>query len=511
MQGTSANYNPYVDEIRTDALIEFELIDVDAAQTATATASIQPASFSSVYQTHNRITQNSMKLATLDRDLWKLDGSFSLPNHVDNLETGYFSSVLSDSSGNINLVIQYTFPHLQDSDGFTLIFDTKAEEVADTFTLDTYNGATKTGSTTVTGNRDVFCFIPTQSEGYDKVVLTFTKTAKPYRRIRLTELVFGHLQQFKGNRIQQMRVIYECGLYMENMPASMLEFTIDNSDRAYNVLNPTGIYRFLQDGQGLNASVSVNGESVNLGRFYFETAKANDDNLTATVTAYDLLYRLDNSTYNKGRTGTWTVAEACADIIADAGVEIPLNIDAELGARVIRRCIPQDTSHREALRMVAQAGMMVLYFNRIGELKAKTFEWGAPVDVLTPRNMRGSGEAMDRGLINHVIVTQNDAYAQTEVQYVADNRRSGQPLQVLETAVPLAMGQDVAEWILMCAQNRNTYNVPAQSNPARDIGDCISIANVYGYSDNAVVIKQETTYDGSLIDTLSAFGGGGNA
>lgn len=621
MQGTSANYAPYVDEIRTDALVEFELIDVDAAQNAIVSADIPAASFSSLEQTHNKITQNSMKLATLEPTLWKLDGSYSLPNRVDNLETGYFSSVLSDANGYIDLTVTYNFQNSNSSDGFTVIFDTKSEEVAEEFTVMIYRGRPTTqdrlphdgapydarwvvdgvnvsyaynpiyyadhntdlrdaygydeeklfnhyknqgineGRTAwggfepwfyrayntdlqldsypggnlslknyilhwvqtgryelfqydgrrITGNTKTVCFVDMPAEYYKRVTVHFTKTLKPYRRVRMTEFVFGRIQQFNSKQIKDMRVTYESGLYMEKMPANKLTITIDNSDREYNVLNPTGIYRFLQEGQGLNTAIYINGESVNMGRFYFETAQANDDNLTATIEAYDLFYRLDKSDYKNGTSGYWTLQEAVSAIIADSGVECVINIDASLGSRVVRKCVPQDTSHREALRMVAQAAMVVLYFNRIGEIRAKEYSWTNPVDHLTPRNMRGWGEAKDTGLINNVIVEAKDEYVedydQSVTTYIANDRRSGEPLQTLKVQNPLVASQAVADWILQCCKHRNIYNTPAQANPARDIGDCIEISNIYGNTDNTVICKQDTTYDGSVIDMVTAYGG----
>lgn len=504
MQGTSANYRPYVDEIRTDALIEFSLIDVDASKVASSSASAPAMSFTQVRQTHDDITQNSMKLATLDRNLWKLDGSFSLPNHIDNLETGYFSSILSDDKRNIDLTITFNFDEYQSSNGFTLIFDTKAEEVASDFTVETSTG----GSYTITGNKRVQCVVPLQSKNYNWVSIHFTKTAKPYRRVRLTEFVFGQQQQFFGDRIKDLRVTYEAGLYMEKMPANKIQFTIDNSDRSYNILNPTGIFAYLQEGQGINASIYINGESVSMGRFYFDSASANDDALTATVTGYDLLWRLDKSECNIGTTGTWTVQQAVEAIVADSGVELTINIPTELGARVVGKNIPKDTSHREALRMVAQAGMLTLYFNRIGELKAKVYDWNNPVDALSPRNMRGWGEAKANAMVNNVVVRVRNEYAGTEQEYIANDRIPGEPLQTLTVDIPLATSQAVADWVLACVKHRNIYNSPAQSNPARDIGDCISISNVYGYSDNTVIVKQDTVYDGSLLDTVVAYGGG---
>ena len=72
---------------------------------------------------------------------------------------------------------------------------------------------------------------------------------------------------------------------------------------------------------------------------------------------------------------------------------------------------------------------------------------------------------------------------------------------------PLVNAQTVAEWILGLLGHRNQYSAVSMGNPARDLGDCVSIANVYGGQDPAVVIKQETTFNGSLLDKVTAYGG----
>ena len=96
MEQTTSSWQPYNAELYPDALVQFELIDVDAAQVADVQASIPPAAFSSLVQVHDEITQNSVKIATLEKDYWKLDGTFTLPSkNESNGECGYWSEDVS--------------------------------------------------------------------------------------------------------------------------------------------------------------------------------------------------------------------------------------------------------------------------------------------------------------------------------------------------------------------------------------------------------------------------------
>ena len=514
MQPTSAIWDPYADKITPDATVQFELIDVDAAEVASASAKVAGAEFTDIAQTHDEITQNSLKLATLEPELWRLDGTWVLPSKErTNGETGWWSSNYSDESGNFTNapILTFTFAAPQSSDGFTLVFDTKAKEYAKSFTVKTYNAAGEVISQAViTDNSEVIRMVDCPSENYSKVEINFIQTAKPYRRVRVTEVVFGYLQQFTKDKITSMKITWESALYMQNLPTNKLSVTIDNSDRAYNVLNPQGIYKFLQTGQGINTMLSVNEESVNMGRYYFQSATANDDALTATITAYDRLYRLDQRKSTIGASGTWTVAEAVAAVIADSGEDIATDIPAEIGARIIRKCIPPETTHREALRLIAQAAMTIMYIDRLDRLTAKDINFAQSVDELTAHNMTSWGNAKDTGLINKVTVEAADEYSEgAPIIYTASNQQPGEPLQLLEINNPLANSQAVAEWILALAGKRNQYTITSQGNPARDLADCVSIESVYGTHDKATVIKQEITLSGSLLDSITAYGGGG--
>lgn len=511
MEDTSARWAPYVAERQVGAMIEFELIDVDAAKVASAAASVEGVAFTDIAQTHDEITQNSLKIATLEDNLWCLDGSWQLPKKNGiNGETGWWSEKVSGVWGSFSNsiwssdgpLLTFTFSEPQSSDGFTIVFDTKANEVAAAFKIKTYSAdGTLINTASVSGNSETIVIVDCPSLNYSKMTVEFTRTAKPYRRVRVTEVVFGYLQQFDKSKIVNMQVDFEGSMAMSNLASGKIAVTIDNSDKAYNVLNPEGVYKFLQDGQGINAAYSINGESVSMGRFYFDNATANDDALTATIVGYDKVYQLDQALCSISGSGSWTVAEAVAAVIADSGVELAIDIPSEIGQRTVGKAIPANSTHREVLRLIAQAGMTHIFINRLDVLTAKDYDISAAVDVLDGTNMTTWGEAKDTGRINTVTVTVSE-----DVVYTATNKTADEPLKVLAVTNPLATSQEVAEWILEMAGYRYEYSLKSMGNPAGDVGDCIEVANVYESREKAIAIRESYSYNGALRANIKAYG-----
>ena len=68
-------------------------------------------------------------------------------------------------------------------------------------------------------------------DGYKRVKITFTKTSQPFRRIRVSEVVFGIIQNFDDANTTDLKLLYEISPSMENLPANELTVTIENTDR----------------------------------------------------------------------------------------------------------------------------------------------------------------------------------------------------------------------------------------------------------------------------------------
>lgn len=498
-------YLPYADERKIDLEAVFELVDVDASSTAIATGS-EGTFFSMPYQTHDKISYMTRRIATVEPNEWKLDGSYFLAKEsLNNDEVGYWSQALSDEYGNIDVHLSFEFKTRQTSRGVTIIFDDRTSNFATDFEVTAYNeNGDVISSAIVTGNNSYTATADMLAERYKRLEIVFKKTNKPNRRIRVAEVIFGYLRVFGNDDIVSLNVDYEASLYGDKLPASRLTLTIDNSDRRYNIINPTGIYRYLQKGQGINASVLVNGERVQLGRFYFESSQSNDNSMTVTITAYDRIYKLNDVIINVGKSGTWTLEEAVNEIVKASGMPLNVYIDPQLKSRVIGSAIPKDTSVREALRLVAQASRCICFSSRVDALNFIEPKIDRVVDKLNNGNMAQFPTISDTGLINSVEIESQDEYLEdpVEVFYTAKDIEPDEEERKLLIANPCVVSNETAEWILELCRYRITYDIVERGNPAREVIDTVNVADVYGENRNGITIKQTVKGGKGLSGTL---------
>lgn len=506
MQTTSAAYAPYPDARFCDMKIFFRLVDTDAAGDATASATAYNTSLSQLAQTHDGTEGTSAKWAAFELGGWPLNESCAImPDSVSGLSTG-LRSVLSGVDGkfsvNPSLTFQFTTDH--SSIGFTVMFDDKANLYPKQMIVSAYDSSdVEIGSATVTVT-GVTQIVNFQVENYRKIIITFTETRLPYQSVRVSEVTFGIVQSFGTENMTKGTVLYELSPKAESLPSNELTITFDNTDTKYNMTSPDSIFAYLQQGQPLDALLGVGTsrpgiEYVNMGRFYFANAKAQDGSMTAQITAYDRFYQLGKSTCRLGVTGTWTVADAVAAVIADSGLSITTSIPSAIGSLIINKCIPQKATHREALRLIAQAARCTCYFDRSDTLVFAAIAVGTSVDTLDDDNMAANASAEVSGRVNTVELTVSDEYAGTETVYTASDIAAGETAQTLSVDNPLAYdGNSVAAWLLSMAQMRLKFSISEQGNPAREIADTATIKDAYGGNADAVITKEDYTFDGGL-------------
>ena len=417
MQTVSESYNPYPDERWSTARVIFELVDIDAAEDATPTATSE-AEISKLEQTHDRDMEMTNKIGTLEHNQFLLDGSYVFPTE-ENGQVGWWSSEISNSNGILETpqVLEFTFTESQSSVGFMVIFDDKADEYASDFNIEIFDLSNALLSEdNVVGNTKHTYISETPVDGYGKVRITFTKTSKPFRRVRVCEVVFGIIQTFDGSNTTDLKLLYELSPSMDSLPSNELSVTIENIDRKYNMINPQGIYKFLQQGQGLNVEIGVgpadNIERVNMGRFYFTSSSAEDSSMTAQIVAHNQFYALDRGLYRKGINNVGTVLGIVTDIIEDSGINLAIDIPSEIGNRVVGRNTPI-VSHREALRMVAQASMSSCYIDRSGTLVFEELAESTPTDTLDNGNLYTPAKVEVKEYINTIETTAYNAYVDT--------------------------------------------------------------------------------------------------
>lgn len=504
MQVVSPDYAPYTPTRRVDVAIRFMVVDPTAASHATPAAPRREA-ISNLPQTLDPDMAATEKWATGEVNLWRLDGTWDiLPDTIGSIPIGYWTPVSGPQGTYTNApTITYTLSSPASSAGFELLFDDKAEEWPDTVQLTVYNGNTVLASETYypTGPR---LDIRLPVENYNKVVVAFPKTRVPYRRTRLYHLLFGVVEYL--DKSNTARATWQGGMSLaaETFPSQQLIFAFDNSDRRYNFLNPSGIYRFLEDGQTIQSAAVINGEAVDLGTYWFLTAQAKDGALTAEVTATDKVLALEGETYINGNSGAWTVSEALTDVL---GGEWTYDTTAEILARQVRRCIPVGTNKREAVRLIAQAAMCAVWVGRDGRLVLRDFSTlGASVDTLTRDELRSMDGITVTEAVDCVVLTVKDEFQNPPVenQFVAG---SGPNVwQVSNPLVVPGIGDTVAAWLLAMKQLRMSYKLDTRGNPAIELGDTVTVYNAYGEAGDAVVTALTLEYAGGISERLEGIG-----
>ncbi len=402
--------DPYILERWANFRVRFELVDVDAAEDADPSATSE-AEISRLEQTHNRILVMDRKLASLEHNYFVLDGSFKLPNKTDNGEVGWWSGELSDANGNFTTpqFLDFVFTSPQSSVGFTVIFDEKANQYASDFKIEVFDAADNLmAEDIVTGNTLARYVSDMSADGYKRVRIVFTKTPIPYRRVRVSEVVFGVIETFEWGNLSKANLLLELSPKMENFPAGELAVTIKNTERKYNMINPSGVYKFLQEGQGLDVEIGIGPERddleyVNMGRFYFTSSSAEDDSMTAQIVGHNKIYGLSRGTYRKGVEGSAPVGAVIDDIIENSGANINVSISPVVAGRIIGCNVPV-VSHREALRLAVQAARAVCYVDRNDTLVVTDLIEGAATDELNAKRMTSPPKVRVSDYINAVEV-----------------------------------------------------------------------------------------------------------
>lgn len=309
------------------------------------------------------------KIAYLEKDYFLLDGSHVFPETgITAYNVGWESASLSDVSGNINEYIEYQFSSLHDSYGIQLVFPTDCP--ADTFTIAYYNGSTLVGTRTVTGNTATSYTNFDVRLQWNKVRITFTKV-NPQQRARLWQVVFGVNDTYDEDMLISVSATKTTDLSGDYEDCSEVSFQFFNDGR-FDIRTINDLPIGLQEGLKITVYVKERGETEYklFGNYYSENTNVEENGRVISVSGFDELYSLNDSTFNKGIVYTEgrSLAAWAQEVADDAGIEI--EIDSAFN-NIISKGYITEVPHREALRLIAEAGNGILYVTSSGKIALK--------------------------------------------------------------------------------------------------------------------------------------------
>ena len=499
--------NAYPDTRWVGLRFTFEFVDQEAQMDAIPSSSGEVGA-SHIADTLDNTVDLSAPYIYLEHNRWGLNQEYKpIPKNHTAKQTGWIGSYISgaDCTFASSPYLEFGFTEPHSSIGFTLHFEHITGQHPTRILTQTFDENGNVVSQLETENHTTHCIINLLSPDYTRVRFTFLATSRPYSRVRLAEVLFGIIETFEADDIVSASLEYSVDPVADSLPSRQTIFRINNSDQRFNLINPNGIYAYLQQPQAFNVALGI-GESketieyVSMGEFFFATASAEDASLTAEITAYDWFYWLDKGKFVNTATGTWTLGEAVTAILSNAGIECEVVMTEEASATPLTKTTDEMTN-RDALRLAVQAACCTAYFNREGQLVILDLTQSDPVDELDSDNMTTPPRVTIESAVNTVQLTVHDAVNNTDAVYTASNIIRDEMAQIKAVSnnmVAASMGQAVADWLLRSCQGRITYATAERGNPSVLLTDTVKIYDYFKVNRNTVVTRQVFTYDGGL-------------
>lgn len=359
----------------------------------------------SVYSELHNTTQNAVnfdKIAYLEKDYFLLDGTFIFPDTNGSYDVGWESASIADVNGNINDYIEYVFNNLHDSYGIQIIFPTDC--AADTFTVEYFNGNSLVGANTVTGNTAVNYVNYDVRMQWDRVRITFTKV-KPQQRARLLQIVFGINELYDEDMLISVSASRTTDLTGDYDDSGEFSFQYFNNGR-FNVQSINDLPIGMQEGLKVVIYIKKRGsdEYVMFGNYYSENTSVEENGNVITVSGYDELYGLGESVYRNGivYTDGRSLYDWAEEVAEDAGITLAVD---DAFKDIISTGYITEVPHREALRLIAEAGNGILVIDAGGNISLKKHTPADKGELTTDDIVEGSYSVLNEDKYLGVNVT----------------------------------------------------------------------------------------------------------
>lgn len=338
--------------------VEYGVIDSTIAKDTIDIAESTNSPYSIPQQLLDEQVDERRKIAYLEKDYFLLDGTFVFPEADTAYDVGWESAALSNESGVINEYIEFTFGEYHGSYGIQIRFPDNAP--AENFTIDYYEDESLIGTLDVQGNTAAAYVNSDVRLNWNKVRITFTGV-KPQQRARVYYVSFGVNEVYTEDYLTSVSASKSTDFTGDYEDSGEFSFQFFNDGR-FDAMQINGLPIGLQEGLKVSVYFRKQGETEYelFGNYFSEETVIEENGRIVSVSGYDELYRMNDSEYKKGviyENGR-SLYDWAADVALDAGVEIVID---EAFKNIISYGYINTVPHREALRLIAEAGNGMLY------------------------------------------------------------------------------------------------------------------------------------------------------
>lgn len=475
--------------------------DPDSQADASSTSNGE-MDFSNVDTLVDELEKNPIRYATLERNIWLLDGSFLiLPDQPPYGDNGYIGVELSDDSCEYEVTPQITISFSQVFSelipGITIEWGSAYGEWASSFTVTAYNGTSVVAQKAVTGNTSVTSVVELDIQNYDRITVDVLKWCLPGRRARITKIIVGIERTYNKSDIMS----YTHHLFVDplaaELPVSEIKFSIQNLNGEYNPDNPQGVEQYLMERQEITAryGYKLNGttEWIAAGRFFMSEWETPQNGITATFTARDGIEWMSDL-YAGSSTGT--LMEIATAAFEQAGLPtMPNGSDRwTINSSLSSISAPSEVdlsgySIAEVIQLCANAACCVFYQDRTGMFHIEPLADGTTDYKVNQFNSYSNSEISLTKQLKAVDIN-NGAYVLT-VGTVGETQSISNPL------ISSSRAQIVAQWAANVLQNRRILSGEYRADPRLDALD--RITNINQFAESIVLVTQiDYAYNGAF-------------
>lgn len=438
------------------------------------------------------------KYATLEPNLWSLDGTRSiLPTEGPYTNSGYVSNIAE--TGSVTLTLPEV--HSVAIPGVTITWSGEYDEYPHVFTVTAKNGDTVVAETTVIDNASSQSVVDLEIANYDSVTITVHNWCLPNRRARIDTVKLGQDITFTKRDILSYDHEQHGSIVSGELPKNSIEFSLDNTDNRWNPSNPTGMERYLSERQRLTVryGLDINGttEWIKAGTFYLSEWRAPSNGLEASFVARDIFEYLINETYTGRATGS--LAAIITDALSTAGVpdDFEYELAESLGDYDATIDLAQGYSCAEVIQMCANMGACLMYQDRNGKLHITEFtKPGADYvpSYLIPMALSYIYPQIELSKpLKSVSVAYGDNVHVLEVNSSGETQTVNNPL-VNEKAAAEAVANNVAYML----KSRKSVSGEYRSDPRLDLFDVVSVDTKFGVESPVVITNIKYSFTGAF-------------
>lgn len=434
-------------------------------------------------QIHDRVLELT-PLASMEPGRWLLDGSFQLPPPGDLTQVGFETSELyglDKTKAGFLLDVNFSgvallqevaiyFPGA-DYDGYgvdfsVLVYADEAHQYSKSFTGNTAHSVRISGF-----------------ELYNPqlVRLIVTKWSLPLRRMRIPEIVLGVYEVWTDDDLSGFALNMQGDFSDLALPYSTCTLTLDNKDRRFEPRNKTGVFKSIEDRQGIKTEIGADlgsdTEYVPTGTYYQYAGgwKTGNNDITITWNLVDIIGLLVDRRFEVPTPLPTTLSGWAEALVSQLGANFStyFQVDPDYAALPI-------TAVAEALADVT-CGDVLLWICQATETWPRA---DAETGYLTIEPFWSEGNVLDLdNLETYPTMTGNDDIARidftlsdgTALSIGGTSSSSSNTASVNNPFLHTEAAARAAARMMLSAYGGNRIETTGRGNPTSEIGDVATV------------------------------------